>query len=260
MKKMLKKLLSVALVFTMIMCLVPPVETQAAAKTVTLKHKKWHTNSSTKAQTVYHKIKVPKDGYIKLEGYGYSAYSSSKSSIRYRLCNSKKKALTKWDKSISAFGSSVTGRKAFTDYVAVKKGTYYIKVNDNRYKLKYTFKAVKDQGGSSKAKARNIARGKTVKGLVQAGGKGSKIDWYKITLPKSQKIKFTYNALACDWIQFKVVNADPRVTIFGSSAYCWAKKTSATTRNAFPAGTYYIQVTRMMKDEGASGYYTVSWK
>jgi len=260
MKKMLKKLLSMALVVLMIMCLVPPVEVDAASKTVTLKNQKWYTHSSTTSQTVYHKIKVPKDGYITLQGYSWHPFSTSKQSMRVQLCNSKKKLLTNRIQFLSSGNSSYSGKKAFTNYFAVKKGTYYIKAEGYQHKLKYTFKAVKDQGGSSKAKAKNIGKGKTVKGLLTAGEKGNKIDWYKITLPKAQKIKFTYDGRACNWLQFKVVAANPNVYISGASSYCWGKKETATTKGAFPAGTYYIQVSRMSNNKDASGYYTVSWK
>ena len=255
MRKMFKKLLSVALVFAMVMCLVPPVEAQASTKAATLKNKKWYTNTDTwsSEKTLYHKIKVPKDGYITLQGYGYSSSSSStKYSLRYRLCNSKKKALTKWDQYLSSGSSNYTGTKAYTNWIAVKKGTYYIKVKDYQYKLRYTFKAVKDQGGSSKAKAKTIAKGKTIKGLAVAGEKGSKVDWYKITLPKAQTIKLTLNGKACGWMQFDIVG----FTGFGA---CWSKKETAST-NKVPAGTYYIKAYRMNKDKDTSGYYTISWK
>ena len=258
MKKILTKMFSVTLVLLMVLCLVPPVEAQASSRTVNLSNNKWYTNNSSSRQTVYHRIKVSKPGYITLSGNGIGVWSP-KTSLRYNLTNNKKKNLTNI-KFLPDSPSNYTGRKAFTDHFAVKKGTYYIKVTDSRYRLKYKFTASKDQSGASKAKAKNIGRGKTAKGLLIAGEKGGKSDWFKFTLPRAQKIKLTFNSRANDWVQYKLVPANSRISITGASSHTWAKKLSGTTRSVFPAGTYYIQVTRMSKDKNTSGYYTVSWK
>lgn len=239
--------------FICVFTIIFSVNAMAASKTASLTNNKWYTdNSRDYYQTVYHKIKVPKTGYLTVSGYSYSSYSNSKYSLSVRLCNSKKREMQQAN-------SLLLSSKGYKTYYAVKKGTYYIKVQSNKYKLKYSFKSMSDNGGSKASKAKYISKNKTAKGLILAGEKSNKVDWYKIVLNKPQKIKFTYGARANDWVQFKVSAADPRVSIYGASAYRVNNTQSFKTSSVFPAGTYYIQVYRMSNSPNCMGYYTVKW-
>ena len=247
-----KGLLLLALTF--MLTLMFGMTTMAAAKTVSLSNNKWYTDKSTdfKRPAVYHKIRIPRSGLITVTGYTYSNYSTYRSTLKVQLYNSKKKPLQKYKKYTALYN--------YKTYYAVKKGVYYIKTQDNRYKLKYSYKAVSDNRGSSKAKARTINKNKLTKGLLVAGEKGSKVDWYKIVLTKPQNLKITYSALANELIQFKIIPDSTNILISNSSAFLRNNKQIFSSRSAFPAGTYYIQVFRYGNSTDCSGYYTLKWK
>lgn len=253
-KRNAKKIL-LLLVLTLMLTFMFSMSTMAAAKTVSLNNNKWYTDKNTNynQNTVYHKIKIPRNGLITISGYGYSNYSTYKYSIGVQLCNSKKKPLQK-------FNSYLSQTYKYKTYYAVKKGTYYIKTQSSKYKLKYSFKSMSDNSGNRQSKARNVNKNKVAKGLLIAGENGNKVDWYKIVLTKPQKIKLTFGALASDWIQFKITSADPNITIFGSTTSRKYDTQTQITQSAFPAGTYYIQVSRLSNSTDCSGYYTLKWK
>lgn len=252
MKKIKRILWVVSLTFLLTMLC--GINVMAATKTQMLQNNKWYTNKTQKYNdTYYYKIVVPKTGYITVQGYGFSQYSNNKYSLRVQLCNNKKKDLEKYK-------TSLYESRGFKTYYAVKKGTYYIKVSDTNYKIKYIFKSVTEKSGASTTKAVKVPKNKTISGLAIAGEQGKKVDYYKITLTKAQKITFTFGARANDWIQFKIVSANPKQFIFGSSAYRCYTTENVVTKDKFPAGTYYIQVFRMSNDADTSGYYTLKWK
>lgn len=198
-------------------------------------------------EIIYHKISIPKNGYITVEGES----GNSVGSLNIQLFNSSKKA-----QSNSIYLSSTIGRKtAF----AVKKGTYYIgtKSYDVAH-IKYTFTAVTEKSGASKSKAVSIGKGKTVKGLVQYGDKTSKYDYYKVKLTKKQALSLTINTKCSDRLAFKIIPANSHFTIFGdTSRLSGIDKQTIKSKDKFPAGTYYIQVSKSSKE--TSGYYTIKF-
>lgn len=242
------------LVLTLMFTLMFGMTTMAAPKTVSLSNNKWYTDKSTdfKRPTVYHKIRIPRNGLITVTGYTYSNYSTYRSTLGVQLYNAKKKPLQKYKKNTASYN--------YKTYYAVKKGVYYLKTQDNRYKLKYSFKAIPENSGTSKSKARTINKNKLAKGLLIAGEKGSKIDWYKIVLTKPQNLKITYTALANELVQFKIVPDNTNILITNSSAFLRNNKQIFSSRSPFPAGTYYIQVFRFGNSTDCSGYYTLKWK
>lgn len=229
------------------------VSVSAAAKVVKLSPDKWYTDSSKDyGQTVYHQIKISKPGYIAFNGYKYLSYSSGKYSLSLYMCDSKKKVI-QTDK-LYLYSSN-----NFKNYVAVKKGTYYVRVSDYQYKLKYTFKAVSDKSGAVRSKARNVPRDKNVQGLAVIGEDGGKIDWYKFTLPAAKKVSFTFGAKANDWIQFEIVAADPNMRWMDSARRMNTANTQ-TTSIKLPKGSYYVKVKRIYDNKDVSGVYSLKWR
>ncbi len=244
-----------AVVFTMLFSM----NTFAATRYMSLKAGKVTTDKkSQKGDRSYFKITVPKNGYLTITSYAqYRGSGRSKYGQEIQLCNSKKKLI----KNTKVYTSSMD---KYVVYYGVKKGTYFVRV-DNTYtnadvKIKYTFKAVTEKSGSSKAKAVSISKGRTKTGLLQAGEKNSKIDYYKIKLTKSQVLNITLNTRATGYVYFKIVPASKRVILWNSLTSLYGKD-SATwkTTKKIPAGTYYIQVYRSSVTN-ASGCYSIKWK
>ena len=206
--------------------------------------------------SVYHKITIPRNGYIKVTGWGRSAYSVNRYSMGVLLCNSKKKPMEDYKTYLSSYS-----KPGFTGYYGVRKGTYYLKVEGEKlYNLSYSFSSVKEKSGSSQRKAVAIKRNKTVNGVLPAGENGSKTDWYKINLKNKQKITLWYGAKANDYINFRIAAADKNVFITGSSAIVKSGTNKYVTRDKFPKGTYYIKVTRSSNLKSTSGAYSIKWK
>lgn len=224
-------------------------------KVVILKSNKLYNKfSGNYSDVTYYKINVARSGYITVYGYGYRPSSNSKYSLGgVQLCNSRKKALEKNKTYVSAYTRDRT-------YYGVKKGTYYLRIEGNNYKLKYSFTAVSEKSGSSKSTAVEIKKGTTKRGLLIAGESGSKTDWYKIRLTNKQKVRLTFGARANDHVSFKIIPANPKVFIPGSTAYYKNTTETVKTKDALPTGIYYIRVNRMSKDADTSGYYTLKWK
>ena len=129
------------------------------------------------------------------------------------------------------------------------------------YKLSYSFKAVTEKSGSKKSKAVALKKNKAAGGLQIAGESASKADWYKIVLPKKQKVTLTYSTKANNTIWFKIIPASKNVYLSGSLEYCmWDQTKTVTTKDKLPAGTYYVQVYKYKGDDWMSGYYTLKWK
>lgn len=218
-------------------------------KTLTNK-KVMGTYPSDYSKEVYHKIVISKAGYIKVEAESVGKYGQSLSGVV--LCNAKKQKISD-SKSYSSYND-------YTGYYAVKKGTYYLSVKDSQpYKIKYTYTAVTDKGGASKAKATTIKKGTTVKALAHMGEKTTKYDWFKITLPKKQKLSLSVSSKADDIIKFKIIPANSKYILFGDSFYLSdSESTTITSKDALNKGTYYIRVNK--GDIKGSGYYQIKFK
>lgn len=215
----------------------------------TLKNKTWAgTFNITNGKYVYHKVNITSPGYIKVEAKKNSEYSVVSG---IKLYNSKKQSLTD-EKSLSSYGN-------YSTYYAVKKGTYYIGVKQSdEYKIRYTYKAVKPSGGSSKSKAVNIKKGSTAKGLIYPGGSTNTSDWYKVTLTSKRNLSLSFKAYGNETIRFNVVPASSHVILFGANTYIMdAGATTLKTKEPLAKGTYYIQVTK--NKSSASGHYQIKF-
>lgn len=219
-------------------------DASVSAKETTAYYSQNYTENS------YTKISVNKTGYICVE-----TPSTQYSSVYVTLCNKSKKAVSE--------EIYVSSSSPYT-YFAVSKGTYYIKTrasSDGMYNVRYTFTKVSEKSGSKKAKAVNIKKNKTIKGVLTANNK-SQADWYKVKLTKKQVLKITYKSLNTGGygdIKLQVIPANKNMKIYGDTVKL-ANGTSGTAKSTgkWSAGTYYLKVTK--GDKKASGYYQIKWK
>lgn len=226
----------------------------AAAKTIDLSPNTWYTDRTADARhVVYYKIQVGATGYLTFSGYGYSHASDNKYKLDIRLCDKDKQA-------VMTEKIRLNNSNLFCNYAAVKKGTYYIRVNDYLYKLKYNFRAVSEKSGSSRQNARKVLRNETMQGRTVLGEAGTKIDWYQFYLPTAKKISFTFGAKANNWIQFRLVPADKGMEVTDNSIYQKNTAQTYTTQSKMPKGRYYIQVKRYQNNPNISGFYSLRWK
>lgn len=206
------------------------------------------TGNSNAENPVYYKISVPKTGSITINTESeYTAYVT--------LLDSSKKTISN--------EASTTYANNYSACFAVTKGTYYIKVNttSETYRLKYTFKAITDASGTTKAKAVNLTPGKTYTGVVLTSDKTGKVDWYKITLSKSQKVDITFTG--------SVSSGEIAVEFYGSGLTesitdsittvnedrSFSSETGTSTK--LPKGTYYIKVSKAANK--TSGFYNIKF-
>ena len=225
-------------VLMMLFTMVFGMSSMAATKVVTLKNNRL-TGVSVKDydDVVYYKLSVNQTGYLAVYGYKQYSYSSAgeKNGLNVQLCNSRKQPLEE------------------------EYNTYLYKSNNWKNYLKSTFVAVKEVCGSSKARASLLTRNKTRYGLLIAGENGAKEEWYKVRLPKAQKLKLKLSGKSSGYVAFEIIPASKKVTLFGSYQSCWNNTKLIQTRNNLPAGTYYIKVYRSNGKSSNSGYYSIKW-
>lgn len=169
-------------------------------------------------------------------------------------------------------GKTVCERKWVDDYVnnnqasfAVKKGkTYKFEVTSNgtsggkvqSFSLKET--AIKAKSGAKRAKAVNVKKGKTVKGLIVTGEK--KANWYKFTVKKKKPVKITLDGDAENSLKFTIYNKKGKK--IDSTTYSGYKRefklTYSTTYGKANAGTYYIKIEKANANSNA--VYSMKWK
>lgn len=197
---------------------------------------------------VYYKVTVSKPGTITFTvDSEYSNYVT--------LCNSKKKAISEETSS-----TSVNGKFTY----AVAKGTYYVKVktsSDYAF-VKSSVKAITDTAGATKAKARKLSvNGSKKTGLVLATDKTKKVDWFKFTNPKKQKITVYFKG-AINTGKVEIEFFDSKGESFGTKQFSIYSDgdasfspyvgSFASTSGKLPKGTYYIKVTKLTAKTSAS--------
>lgn len=197
----------------------------------------------------YYKIKAPLTGYMNLN---LKEQDNAGNYYTVKLFKKNKKA--------EAVESVVPAGKEACFYVK-KNTTYYVGVKSSRvtyvrYKLKPTFKAWKDQAGSSKKKAKTIKKGGTVKGLILPTDKLSKGDWYKVNMNKNGKLMLSFKTYMSGGFKIQVSSTKLYNEINGSAAVTGADKYEAlcqtTSYGSLLKGTYYIRVTPLKgKTSGA---------
>lgn len=222
-----------------------------AAKTVNLTPNKWYKDKSLyNNQTVFHKVTASKDGCLVIDGYGYSRVRKGKFELPIQMYNRRKSAM-------QTQKINLNKQNGYRSYVGVKKGIYYIRVDDSLYKLKYKFMAVSDKSGSSRLQSRNLSKGKTMEGLLRLGENGKKSDWYKFRLKKARSVTFTFGSRSNGWVEFKILSDKQKLK--DNSAYIY-NKTQTGASAKLPKGTYYIQVKRQGNNKNTTGFYSLRWK
>lgn len=212
----------------------------------TLKNKTWVCAGSIDYKTpTYYKVVVSKEGSLTINFESeYSGYIT--------LCNSKKKAISEEE-------SFLDGEVCF----AVEKGTYYYKITNNSdlYRIKSTFATITDNSGTTQKKAKQLTAGKTFKGCLTASDKTSTVDYYKITISKSQEVSITLiGDVSSGSINYEFYGNNISGSISGSiSTLNDDESFSAETWSSteLPKGTYYI---KLYKDNSkTSGTYSIKF-
>ena len=222
--------------------------------TLKLNQTMYGSSNGNNEDVSYYKLKLANDGLVDLSLAGYYGGSSY-----IKVCNSKKK-------SISGSWMYAASNTKLLKSIGLKKGTYYIAVKsyEDVYSLQASFTKLKKLGGSKKAKARSLKKGKTIKSLAMQSGTTS---WFKYENPKNQKLSLVLNGKT-----FKGGNNG------GLKITCYADKTklgSQTFRSSYyesgsvfdithsnrsgyaNKGTYYFKITTY---KTGSGYFTLSLK
>ena len=202
-----------------------------------------YTNDST--ATKYHTMKVSADSLVTIYGNSYFTYNNSVSSLSANICNAQKVSLT------SAY---FTSSNQYAVTIALKKGTYYVATSESSpYRLRYTVKKVKNQGGAKRAKARSIAKKKSASGLLTFQDKKSKTLWYKINLKKAGKITLNLSAVSEGSSDFKleIVHANSSYKYYNNVAY-FGNGTKRIRSKKIRKGTYYLKVTKYSASDNGS--------
>ena len=211
-----------------------------------LKDKAWaFTGNPDTSKPVYYKLTTTKPGSLTVNmDSEYSRYVT--------LLNGSKKAIS--DKT---YYSSIDNKVCF----AVAKGTYYLKVDSisDLYRIKYTFKAITDTSGTTKAKAKKLTAGKAVAGIVTATDKKGAVDWYKLTLTKSQEVNITFTGsvssgkIGLEFYGGSISGSINEYINYVDDDASFSAKTWSSDK--LPKGTYYIKIT---KDSTiTSGFYNL---
>ena len=150
---------------------------------------------ATRFKKTYYKFKAPKTGTVTL------AWKSGDGG-RIGLCNSKKKLISIGQSKISyqkyKYNDNFNPASNQVTY-GIKKGiTYYFVWEGYEVTAKLSVTAVKDKSGNTMKKAKAMSLGKSYKGLIIAGEKASKKDWYKITLKKGEYSLCAFNKTAAN--------------------------------------------------------------
>lgn len=214
--------------------------------------------ASAKAGTSdYHKFTLTKSARIGFQG----TTLSNASTLKFTICDSKKKALTK---------QTTMGNTAF-QYFALAKGTYYLKVNTDSsiYWMAYSATAATDKGGVSSSKPTNLKVNTKTSGLVTASDKKNKTDYFKITTTAAGQLKgfyISYYGQGSIKIKIKSPGMKEKSATVKSGMYREYTVTETLDQygqtyyrdGKFPKGTYTIQIIK--PDSTSSGSYEIGTK
>lgn len=206
------------------------------------KGKKTTINSRNCGQYFYLKVVPDVTGVL-------NVYTSPSSLGNVTLCNSKKKPVSSTQQLDYSYD------KKFV-FGVQKKKTYYLRVESKDVlTVKYTTKAYKDTGASTRSKGTMLSRSKTYSGLIYAGRTSE--SWYRFKTKTSQIISldlkgFSYEGIGITMYD-KNYNELMSYTIFTDIN----GTASINTGVAYPADLYYICVKRT--DPLSSGWYSLKW-
>lgn len=221
----------------------------------------FYGGSQSSSSFSYYKVTAKKTGYLNVQ-LGDATGLSSYPSFDVKLMTAKKKKIT----SEETVGSS----QGYQTNFAVKKGTYYIAVKSRSshpvFGIKVTAKAVSvSKSGASKKKAAAIKKGSTVKGLIFASKKkNSGTKWYKIIVPKTQKVSITVRTKPSQGgtngkLKLTCVNKYGKTvedTFYYYRTGATLEYYSSYSTKKLDKGTYWLGVSG---ENYGSGYYTLKW-
>lgn len=212
--------------------------------------------------TYYHRIVVPSAGMLEIGGYKVYVYKTLPPSTGYlpiSLCDANFAPLD------ASSYVSVNGADD-TEVYGLKKGVYYIKITGcENYVLAAQYTKYTDNGGSSKKKAKTFKLNKTVKGVVAAGEKKTKADWFKVKVTKKKRLYLTITAQGNAPIAFKLYgpsykNGISLGTLYNQTGTYWSVSGLSRKKTKVTPGTYYIKVTRSTSYPAGSGVYSIKCK
>lgn len=203
----------------------------------------WTGNTTTK----YHKIVVKSDSQMVLQGSLINPSTDGLSSMSLSLCDKNKKQLR---------SMSLSSSNKYVDFVALKKGTYYAAVSSEYpYMLScYANSKVKDQSGASQKKAKEIKKGKTVKGMMGLSEGTGKADWFKVKLPKRKKLKLKYSAICTgtSTLKLQIIPANKKTVLTGATTIYLKSGSGSLSSKSLGKGTYYIKISKTNKSDNGS--------
>ncbi len=235
MKKGLKQILCLLLIFTIASAFIP-VQTEASTvkgqyKIYTLPQKKWVKSPvySGDLQVVY-KVKIKSTGYYKIE------FDDSKVTTRHRRSHVGVQILKKYDDGAD-YLSWERPSEGKTAYGVLPKGTYYLYSNHSELRFKYQFIKKSKPSNTKKSKAKTLKRG--VNKTVLFPCKTSYPLWFKVKINSRHKIRV--------FAKDKALITDPIVQVYDSKGKLVNTTAISDTKcqtAAVPKGTYYIKLIR----------------
>ncbi len=201
--------------------------------------------------TAYYKVKMEKNGYIKVQG---KTYKTSSGKLAIELCNRQKNSL-------NPKKNRLVKSNDYTTYYALKKGTYYIKIEDikNPYKIRYKVSDPDDQGGLNKENATTLMRSKAKTDLIYLNDSKAKSGWFKFSLSSSQTLRLTISNYSTRKLEYELIAEDPNVTLHNAKFYPHNGKAIFVTSDKLPKGIYYLKVSKQSTKD-ASGAYSVKFE
>ena len=206
------------------------------------KDNKKKTASGTNVTEYYYMADAPSEGYFTVT----VKKGTSKSNAQIKIYTEPRSCIGKYE-----------GKKGVVRVLPVSKGALYFRAASGN-SIKYTFtKVVQKEENYCKAKALPLKRGKKV--FVCQTPKYNFIRWFKIKLPKKQKI-----TLYCTGKSHMSIVDTSLNSVYSSEVSTSDKEwTVERTDKKMPKGTYYIRVySALTLYFDSSGYYasTLYWK
>ena len=212
--------------------------------------------------TVYHRFTVPSSGLLAVSGNQFNTYSGTAYGLSVSLCDSNFRPLDQYSS-----GAYVNASASDIEFYGVSAGTYYLKVSGEKmYSVAAAFEKVSDKAGTSKAKAKTIKQKKVVTGVLAAGEKAKKADWYKFKVTKNKKLKLEIAAAGNGYTEFYLYGPSyskkgTRIDSLKNESGTYFSINGLTRKKLkVKPGTYYIRVKRASYDKQGSGIYSIKWQ
>jgi hypothetical protein len=201
--------------------------------------------------TKFHSFTISKDSLVTIYGNELNN-SGAATTLAFSLCDNAKTTLTQ---------GTLTYANTYSIKYALKKGTYYVATSSpNKYQLKYTSTALKDQSKSTTKKATLIKPNKTVKGKVLLSDSLDQKDYFKVKITKKKKLKLVISGNCTgdsSNLRVDVVPAKKSVKLTDSTVYIGNETKTFTSSKKLKKGVYYIRVQKVYAD--FSGSYSIKY-